>query len=1057
MLIMFPSIAAHKQSQQQPSRSAQHMDEIELDALLTSPLPASSSSSFAAGPGRIRLYSLASLLPSCPFFELSSLSAFPGPLTGSSSREKVREKLGRFISDAVLRLQEEEGGGGWRSDSAAQSDAAHRQHYLLLMWKLLGTLLQHEAQQADRRQRARDISLVLTEAAADSSAPPPWKPQAASSASSLPSNTLTLQSGGSSASASSQPQPGLQPLPSLAQFTSAISSSSPSAASTVASSLALHEQRVHQQAVRVYLPSLLLQGAREEAVRLAMQYELFADALLLSREEPALHAEVVRSLCGRLDEASLTRTRHLVQAGLEQQLWTQLQQAHPRLITPAQAADIELLFSSFPAAPLSLAASSAPPLFANWRSHAALCASEPSSAASAFLCHLGDCLWSLYSQPVAAHVCYLLSNTLPALLSSVPAASARVVLLAGDHRRNVRAFTSITAMQLTQVADFLLTATDGAAASGSAAAVQVSSCHQQVYRLVYAVTVAELGLAEQALRYCTDVAQAVKATQRREGKEGSGGGGYAYSALFLHELAVLEHRLRVTLNAPASSPVRQKLVSGLFSVLDKGINLLVGEGPPATSNSGGAATTVAQSDWGQAGSKWEKPFAPSQQSQAGARESAQHGATAAAGRHQSSAADRQQADGGGVDSQQTRLSPAMYSAAAAASLQSAAPAAAGGFGGFQLPSAALPRSSSSSSLSAQLQPAAGSILQPPAPLRTSRSGGNLHSAAALQTGSGSDGLEPSAHELLSHAASSFHPPHSAAAAAASSSPHPQLLSAPQPGAASASSPRSGGYLPSAASPPSAFASSPPPPPLTPSGQAAAAAAQAAAAVSNGSANGGGAAMAPGLLRRLGSVGGLFGLFSGGGSGAEAAPATGSAGSEEPSGSSGGSGSSGRGSRQSRGGAREANLEQDHSFRWDDRQQRYIFVDKDGREVVEEAAPPPAAAKPAPLPPPLPPPRLSAGSGGAPAFAARGHTVTNRYALSVSDALIAPQQQQPAYAAPPAAAAHAAPAHTNSNGGFAPFPPAPQAAAAAFAAMPAVPAFDPASIIAAPMPDFSQFR
>ena len=990
LVLMFPSLtptpspppasSRSTSTSSPPHSSPQPMDEFELDTSLTSPFsspspPHSISSLTTARPGRIRLTHLSLILPHSTLPELSSIPSFPGPLPSSSSssgRGKARDRLAAYISTVVQQREREEevegSRGGGEGGGEGAGDAVHAACYVTLMWKVLGTML---AYPDGGVERGREVARVLADVESEGGTDVAWKrPTPPSSSSSPPSQA-------------SQPTPGLLPLPTLT-VPASMSSKSPSAASTVASSLALHEQKQRQHTVSTYLPVLLLQGQKEEAVRLALHHELFTDALLMSTGDRALHADVLSSITARMDDSSLTKAHYLVHSGMEHAVWASVQ-AKAAGSSSLLSTPIDALFASFPSSLLSL--SSAPPLFASWRAHTALCAADPSPSDAAFLSHLGDYLWAVYAQPVAAHLCYLLSGLLPSFLSPIPAPSTRVVLLGGDHRRSLRLFTSLTPLQWTQTLDFICSL------SPTPPPPSPLTAQMQVYSFLYASHIADLGLTDVALRYCQDISAALKTNQKVGGKDGASSS--PLNPLFVYELRVLEHRLRVVLNAPASSPVRQKLVSGLLGVLDKGINMLVGDGTGGPVGGAGQAGGE-KADWGVGGTKWEKPFASS------LAPSSLTAAVSGGGQHPSSPGLH--ANGG---------SPAATAAAAVAPSS------------FSLPSAMLPRSSSSSNLGSQAahQAAATSVFPAPTILRSSRSGDNLHSTMTA----GEAGQVPNrplpAMDAFTQAPARTH------------SPFPPLHPQPAAVAPTSSSPPSHAgvtHVPYQPHPPPGPVHQPPPT-STPAPAPAAPSPTSPSPPADGVAQANG----PGLLRRLGSVGGLFSLWGAG---------------SQSSGDGGGGGAEDAPSRpRAKPGVKEANLEQDHSFRWDEAQQRYIFVDREGKEVVDEPAPPPAAA-PAPPPPLPPPPPPRPAMPGMPAYAARGPAVTNRYALSVGEGFVAPAQplpMMPALAPVP-------------QGGFAGQPGMPGGGqpigfAQGRSPLPGVPRvglahYDPASLIAAPMPD-----
>ncbi|TPX66692.1 hypothetical protein SpCBS45565_g04252 [Spizellomyces sp. 'palustris'] len=119
---------------------------------------------------------------------------------------------------------------------------------------------------------------------------------------------------------------------------------------------------------------------------------------------------------------------------------------------------------------------------------------------------LGDRL-HCYGKKAAAQCCYLLAS-LPNTVGGIDSPQARVVLLGADHRTYPGTFfRSFDALQKTEIFEFSQTLWNNLGVANSLP-------HLQAFKIWYASLLADLGLNEQAAKYCESVEHVVKTYAR---------------------------------------------------------------------------------------------------------------------------------------------------------------------------------------------------------------------------------------------------------------------------------------------------------------------------------------------------------------------------------------------------------------------------------------------------------------------------------------------------------------------------------------------------------------
>lgn len=282
--------------------------------------------------------------------------------------------------------------------------------------------------------------------------------------------------------------------------------------------------------------SLLIEGRRGEALRVAVDAKLWPHALLLAGHLGGRHyqetvATMARSSCTL---GSPLHTLEILLAGISHEL-TSSTEGMPT-------------------------ASRIRELIPRWREHVAILCSNPTKGTEFMLKALGDELWR-QNDLNAAHAVYALSKERPAPYSF----NSRMCLIGADHRKFPRTYATPQAVQLTEILESALV--------GSNPQAQLPALLP--YKLLHAGALAEVGKLKRALAYVESVSRSVRSLDKNSPE---------VNVDLVGTLAAqMEHRLQNALKgkagrlADAAAGAAKSLVSGVKGLLDRSVSSLFGD------------------------------------------------------------------------------------------------------------------------------------------------------------------------------------------------------------------------------------------------------------------------------------------------------------------------------------------------------------------------------------------------------------------------------------------------------------------------------------------------
>lgn len=290
------------------------------------------------------------------------------------------------------------------------------------------------------------------------------------------------------------------------------------------------------------IQTLLVEGRRDDALEVAAANDLWAHALIISSLMiPAKYNETMANFVKTtMPEGSPMRMLLLLLAGRPQDAFGS---------TPSTSESRELSLMS-----------------SKWRENLVMILANRGSSRgseSAVLVALGDALREHPQLICASHLCYLLAaadSTSPLLEEIDPA--ARCVLVGVDHRQGDSFAQNIAAIQLSELFEF--------------AKRQQRSTFSwpplQIYKFIYAVRLAEVGLNSRAWKYVESIKEAINQQK----------GAYKYPRPFAHHFSEFAGRLEqiVAKTAPTTGKLEaaSKSVLGLFGrALKSGIGAIIGD------------------------------------------------------------------------------------------------------------------------------------------------------------------------------------------------------------------------------------------------------------------------------------------------------------------------------------------------------------------------------------------------------------------------------------------------------------------------------------------------
>jgi hypothetical protein len=287
------------------------------------------------------------------------------------------------------------------------------------------------------------------------------------------------------------------------------------------------------------LQSYLLEGNQEEAIKFAIEEELWSHALVISSmTSPASFNNVVnRFAFSNLTDCSPLQTLYISRSGNPSALFVQNVEK-PNPSRRGSFSDV--------------------PLVKSWPSNLSIILSNPLSNIAhqkAVLTQLGDTLWKYYKQTEAAHFCYLVADEpLDANRSS------RIILVGGDHINYPKTFANILTIQQTILLEYARRKKERGFAFPSL----------QPYKLLYAALLSDFGLNDFALEFVENIEEDLKNSEKKfffNNTSGNSGPIY-FSSVFLHQLKLLEAHLKNVgskVSNKGSTISASKVISSLFS------------------------------------------------------------------------------------------------------------------------------------------------------------------------------------------------------------------------------------------------------------------------------------------------------------------------------------------------------------------------------------------------------------------------------------------------------------------------------------------------------------
>ena len=508
------------------------------------------------GAGSIRLYSISSYLLTNSYY--LSLLSFPNILVTPTLNKSI---INNVISKLTIFIQQ--------NIDENVSIITESSTYQRLLWKLLLIMIKHIDNDTTTTTTktgtfVNDVATMLLETLSSSSTSSSSNGLRASSNDEW-LNTQNTISSSSSSNLSSPSQPSSS-SDSYGLISMEKLSSHYSHHNTVADGIELIEQKQREESSLHRIDSLLIRAEYRNAINESLQSNLYTHAIIFAMS------------LSNTEELNMVLTRfanHSYPVGhpIHALITVQANQTATLLPTPQQLLTIVANNNT----------AVLPPVIQNWRACTAFIIRSLSAVQSRpFLLLLSDCL-AVLNLTSAAHIAYLLT-ALP--LDPYVTETARCVLIGYNHQR--RSSVHASHVQMTCILEFVLAA--AAVNNGSNTASNLIMPTLLPYKLLYAYQLIEVGLLDSALEMIESIQSAIKSLQSTARDGANKSLSSVVNPVLTYQVDVCEYHLRHTLNRYVSDGVSAKIVNSLFSALDKGINLLVGDGTAAASSSASSAS-----------------------------------------------------------------------------------------------------------------------------------------------------------------------------------------------------------------------------------------------------------------------------------------------------------------------------------------------------------------------------------------------------------------------------------------------------------------------------------
>ncbi|KXJ93277.1 Sec23-binding domain of Sec16-domain-containing protein [Microdochium bolleyi] len=418
------------------------------------------------------------------------LSKFPGPLKG---RSKKKETIA-WLTAAIEGLEQQRPNVGFQM---SQSHEDKRAEERILLYKILKTFIENDGVLEGNASVDRAVREVISpEAAAANSS----EPSTGAGLGMLASSMTTMQADSVDSSAIEQ------------------------------------------------IRKFLLTGEREKAAWLAVDRRLWGHALLLANTVQT--ADLYKKVAQEFIKKEVNHPGHNNEslAALYGVLSGNYEESVDELVPSHARAGMQLISTSAAGADHQDALAG----LDKWRETLGLILSNRSLADVQALGSLGNLL-SSYGRAEAAHICYLFARQ-HVTFGGLDDPNAQFVLVGADHKRQADQFAKETeALLLSEVFEYGLSMTGGAAAS--------QGCpHLAAYKLQHAQILAQYGFRDKALAYCDSIYNAISSQTKRSS--------YYHAGL---ESAVddLLKRLKQAPKGESSSWIAKPTSSGMWNRFNK--------------------------------------------------------------------------------------------------------------------------------------------------------------------------------------------------------------------------------------------------------------------------------------------------------------------------------------------------------------------------------------------------------------------------------------------------------------------------------------------------------
>eukprot|EP00743_Colponemidia_sp_Colp-15_P002433 GILK01002637.1.p1 GENE.GILK01002637.1~~GILK01002637.1.p1 ORF type:complete len:926 (-),score=140.97 GILK01002637.1:2004-4433(-) len=325
---------------------------------------------------------------------------------------------------------------------------------------------------------------------------------------------------------------------------------------------------------------LLLCGERRDAVRVATENGLWADAMLLASH---MDNDTYKDVVTKFAQVSFATGSPL------KSLYYLFASQAPELFKP-------ILDNTAEHGPYKTTGG----LLERWKENLAMALSNPTSDSQKFILQLGDLLWMKRSMVSAAHVCYLLANQ---NVESTETQGARLVLIGGNHHlansrlpsaasfvSGTRTWITLESIQLTEIYEFARRGVNK----------QFFLPQLLPFKLLYAMQLADIGKTADAKSYIDSISELMKNLSKNSNS-------ILTNPFFAGHFEDFSRRINSHLSSFPSSKggtgssaggVTQALtggLKGLFGLVDKGLSSVLGSAAAPIANATLATTSIAAS------------------------------------------------------------------------------------------------------------------------------------------------------------------------------------------------------------------------------------------------------------------------------------------------------------------------------------------------------------------------------------------------------------------------------------------------------------------------------